>query len=189
MRIRKNPQPVPVIVNVYVHIDKPDPPISPQIDKAVEASVEAQAEVKKLGIFNPKIDYSYTVDAKFFNDQIKNTISLSVVAIAGIALFRSEACGYLEKFGGIFLIIFSLWLFVINACQTLKALAETWKHKWGGQKSLKLVLTTISLIAMLLGAFWGLTGLWQYGLSSTNLLKLPDVCKLSTTTSQTNQAK
>lgn len=172
-------------MTVVVHIHLNTETSSNEVPKP---PIEQQAEtVNTLGFFAPRIDKGYTVDGKFFNDQVKNTISLSIVAIAGVALMRSETCDYFEKFGGFALIIFSLLLFAINVGQTIKAIAEIWKRKWGNQKFLGLILAIVSLILMLLGVFWGMIGLWKYGFSNTNFLNIPDVCKISSTTSQTKQ--
>ncbi len=180
MRRLKNTQHVVIDIHVHVHEN--------QNCKQKEATepTAGDANIRKLGLLKPKIDYSYTVDAKFFNDQVRNTISLAIMAVAGQVVFASTQCNWIARGAGLFLIIGSIVLLCINAMQTIQALAETFRLKVGNVGQTKTYIAALILALLLNGVFFGMMSLWLYGYSQKpDLIKKNDICMFETTKLQT----
>lgn len=177
MIIKNKSRSTPVIVNVHVHLDKPNPPVSPEIEKQEKKFTTKQTETTELGIFKPKIDYSYSVDVKFFNDQLINNIALGLSAVIGSAVLTNEAYSYVERLGGLLVIIFSLLSFGVGIVQTFKAIDATFKKKLWGKTLLSKLFVVIVLSLLLFVWLWAMSLLFKYGIKSANFTNLPGFCK------------
>jgi hypothetical protein len=163
-----------------------------RIDVHIHANEDAESKVssekftpidkdipKKLGIFSATINYSYNVDVKFFNDQVRNAISLPLFAVGGAAIIRSVSCDTLPQIGGWSLIIASILLFAFNLAQIFIAIIETIKHKAKGLSSAKTLLAASVATILCAGIYFGITGFFEYSLKKYDPGNNIDVCSRS----------